>query len=254
MGARTQGIAMQPSPELQLAPQPLQPGQVHLWLLDVRQFSNPLAEQALLLMSDDERERAQKFIRGKEEYIASRWLLRKVLGQYLQQAPASLVFNRSEKGKPYIANNPLKFNLSHSGHWALLALAQEMELGVDIEQVRNSRDLLGIAENYYHPDEYAQLRQRHGDEQLRFFYQLWTLKEALLKAMGVGISAGLENLNFDLQNPISVSLSPVLQAQSVTDKWQFHQWQLPDTSYCALAVAATDSPQTCWFDPLTTLT
>lgn len=244
---------MLPLPELQLSPQPLPAGHIHLWLLDVRQFNTVLAEQALLLMSNDERERAQKFIRGKEEYIASRWLLRKVLGQYLQQAPASVVFSRSEKGKPYIANNPLKFNLSHSGHWALLALAQDMELGVDIEQIRDSRDLLGIAENYYHPDEFAQLRQRHGDEQIRFFYQLWTLKEALLKAMGVGISAGLENLNFTLQNPISVSLSPVLQAQSVTDKWQFHQWQLPDTSYCALAAAAANSPQTYWFNPLSIL-
>ena len=244
---------MQPLPELQLSPQPLQAGHIHLWLLDVRQFDNGLAEQALLLMSNDERERAQKFIRGKEEYIASRWLLRKVLGQYLQQAPASLVFSRREKGKPYIANNPLNFNLSHSGHWALLALARDMELGVDIEQSRDSRDLLGIAENYYHPDEYAQLRQQQGDEQIRFFYQLWTLKEALLKALGVGISAGLENLNFHLGDAISVSLSPVLQAQSVTDKWQFHQWQLPDTGYCALAAANTDLPQTCWFDPLLAL-
>lgn len=245
---------MQPLPELQRSPQLLQSGQVHLWLLDVRQFNNMLAQQSLLLMSNEERERAQKFIRGKDEYIASRWLLRKVLGHYLQQAPASLVFNRSEKGKPYIAGNPLKFNLSHSGHWALLALAQDMELGVDIEQIRDSRDLLGIAENYYHPDEFAQLRQRQGDEQLQFFYQLWTLKEALLKAIGVGISAGLENLNFNLQGAISVNLSPVLQAQSVTDKWQFHQWQLPDTSYCALAAASGDLPQTCWFDPLQALT
>ncbi len=244
---------MQPLPELQRSLQLLQSGHVHLWLLDVRQFNNVLAEQTLLLMSSDERERAQKFIRGKEEYIASRWLLRKVLGQYLQQAPASLVFSRGEKGKPYIANNSIRFNLSHSDHWAVLALAQDMELGVDIEQIRNSRDLLGIAENYYHPDEFAQLRQRQGDEELRFFYQLWTLKEALLKAMGVGISAGLENLNFNLQDGISVSLSPGLRAQSTTDEWQFHQWQLPDTSYCALAAASADLPQTCWFDSLQAL-
>ncbi len=244
---------MQALPELQQSPQPLLAGQVHLWLLDVRQFNHQLAQESLGLMSDDERARAQKFIRGKDEYIASRWLLRKVLGQYLQQSPVSLVFSRSEKGKPYIANSSLKFNLSHSGHWALLALGQDMELGVDIEQIRDSRDLLGIAENYYHPDEFTQLRQRHGAEQILFFYQLWTLKEALLKAMGVGISAGLENLNFRVGDAISVTLSPVLQAQSVTDKWQFHQWQLPDTSYCALAAANATLPQPRWFDPFAAL-
>lgn len=237
-------------PELQQTPQPLQSGQVHLWLLDIRQFKNSLPAQALALMSNDERERAQKFIRGKEEYIASRWLLRKVLALYLQQPPESLVFHRSEKGKPYIAHNSLQFNLSHSGHWALLALANSMELGVDIEQTNNTRDLLGIAGNYYHPEEFAHLQQRRGDEQTHFFYQLWTLKEALLKAMGVGITAGLENLNFNLDRTISVKLSPALSQQSITDKWQFHQWQLPDSSYCALAVASTESPPAYWFNPL----
>ncbi len=240
-------------PKLQTTQQPLRSGQVHLWLLDIRQFSNQLAEEALALMSDDERERAQKFIRGKDEYIASRWLLRKVIGVYLQQPPKSLVFSRTEKGKPYLANHALQFNLSHSGHWALLAVANQMELGVDIEQIKDSRDLLGIAENYYHPDEFAQLQQRPGDEQTPYFYQLWTLKEALLKALGLGISAGLENLNFSLGSTISVELSPVLRQQSVTDKWQFHQWQLSDGDYCALAAASPELPTTHWFDPLSAL-
>lgn len=241
-------------PELQTTRQPLQSGQVHLWLLDIREFSNQLAEEALAIMSSDERERAQKFIRGKEEYIASRWLLREVLGAYLQQAPESLVFSRTEKGKPYFANRALQFNLSHSGHWALLAVAKEMELGVDIEQIKDTRDLFGIAESYYHPDEFAQLQQQPAAFQTPYFYRLWTLKEALLKALGVGISAGLENLNFSLDDGISVKLSPVLQQQSVTDKWQFHQWQLGDGNYCALAAACTELPITHWFDPLAALT
>lgn len=244
---------MQPLPERHHSPQPLASGQVHLWLLDTRQFNQPLVELALTLMNSEERERAQKFIRGKHEYIASRWLLRKVLGQYLQQAPASLVFNRNEKGKPYLANNSLQFNLSHSGHWALLAATRDRELGVDIEQTRHERDLLGIAESYYHPDELALLKQRQGTEQIHLFYRLWTLKEALFKAMGVGIAAGLENLNFNLGNPISVQFSPALGAPTLAHQWQFHQWQLPDTGYCALAAAGTDPLQVHWFDPLPAL-
>lgn len=240
-------------PNLHSSPQPLLAGCVHLWLLDTRQFPRSLADQAMALMNTAERERVQKFIRGKEEHIASRWLLRKVVGQYLQQSPSTLVFERSAKGKPYIAGSSLQFNLSHSGHWALLALANGMELGVDVEQVKDSRDLLGIAENYYHPEEYAQLQQRQGDEQIRFFYQLWTLKEALLKAMGVGISVGLENLNFNMEAPVSVKLSTTLAVQSTADKWQFHQWQLPGASYCALATAAPTLPQTHWFNPLQAL-
>lgn len=241
---------MQLVPELQSQPLPLRSGQVHLWLLDVRQFDAGLADQSLLLMSNEERERAKKFIRGREEYIASRWLLRKVVGQYLHQPPASLVFCRRTKGKPYLTDDPLRFNLSHSGYWALLAVALDIEVGVDIEQVRSSRDLFGIAENYYHPDEFARLKQQPASEQTQFFYQLWTLKEALLKGIGVGISAGMENLNFNVAIPISVELSPELSAQSIANKWHFHQWQLPDKSYCALAAATAELPQTCWFDPL----
>jgi 4'-phosphopantetheinyl transferase len=244
---------MQLLPDLLQSPIPLIAGQVHLWLLDIQQFSNHAMKQALEMMSGDEHERAQKFLRGKNEYIASRWLLRKVLGLYLQESPETVVFKRSEKGKPYVPGSSLQFNLSHSGHWAVLAVARNMQIGIDVEQGKHSRDLAGIAANYYHPDEFTQLQQRQGEEQTRFFYQLWTLKEALLKAMGVGISAGLENLNFHLRDSITVDISPTLGATSITDKWQFHQWQLPDTSYCALAAACEHSPQSCWFNPLIAL-
>lgn len=243
---------MQLLPTPDNTPAPLDAGQVHLWLLDVRLFDEPLRQAAQQLMSADELERAGKFIRGKEEYVASRWLLRKVLGHYLQQPPASLVFSRTYKGKPYIAGSQLQFNLSHSGDWALLAATQNMDVGVDIEQIRPSRDLIGIAQSYYHADEFVRLQQQQGDQQILFFYQLWTLKEALLKAMGVGISAGLENLNFDLTPPISVRLSDTLKAESTT-KWQFHQWQLPDGELCALAVASDNPAQIRIFNPLTAL-
>ena len=244
---------MQLLPDLLQSPTPLSTGQVHLWLLDVQQFSNLAMKQALEMMSNDEHERAQKFLRGKNEYIASRWLLRKVLGLYQHELPQAVAFKRSEKGKPYIPGSSLQFNLSHSGHWAVLAVARDMQIGIDVEQGKHSRDLAGIAANYYHPDEVTQLQQRQGEEQTRYFYQLWTLKEALLKAMGVGISAGLENLNFQLKDTITVDISPTPGITSVTDKWQFHQWQLPDASYCALAAACEHSPQIDWFNPLIAL-
>ncbi len=231
---------------------PLQPRDVHLWLLDIRDFKGSLVEQALAVMSNDERTRAQRFIRGKDEYLASRWLLRKVLAHYLKQQPESLAFSIGEKGKPYIADSSVQFNLSHSGPWALVALAEGMAVGVDVEQTNKTRDLLGLAESYYHPDEFVQLKQRLDTQQVHYFYQLWTRKEALLKAMGVGISAGMENLNFSIDSAISVKLSLTLLQQSITDKWHFHQWQLPDSSYCALATACSAPPHTYWFNPLQT--
>ena len=231
-------------------PRPLSTGEVHLWLLNVERFDDSHLNQAQEIMSLDEHERAQKFVRGKHEYVASRWLLRRVLGQYLQQSPQSLKFARQEKGKPYIPGSNIQFNLSHSGTWATLAVANDINVGIDVEQGNNARDLMGIATNYYHPAEFRMLGDLPPEAQPKQFYRLWTLKEALLKAAGVGISAGLENLNFSLGAEISVGIAPALANEVFASKWHFHQWQLSDGSLCALASACETSPDVFWFDAI----
>ncbi|HTF96112.1 MAG TPA: 4'-phosphopantetheinyl transferase superfamily protein [Cellvibrio sp.] len=227
-------------------------GQVHLWFLDVNQFGERHQQQAHHLMNADEHERARKFMRGKEEYIASRWLQRKVLGRYLDQAPELVTISRAAKGKPFISNSDLRFNLSHSGNWVVLALAREVELGVDIEQIKKGRDLLSIAESYYHPDEFAQLQQfTDPAAKIDFFYQLWTLKEALLKALGVGISAGLEKAHFRIEhNAVTANIAPELDTGNT---WQFGQWRLSDNFHCALATSGTEVLQTHWLDAIALL-
>lgn len=237
-------------PKLLSHPQPLTTGAAHLWLLDAGRFQEKHLNQALDVMSIDEHERAQKFVRGKHEYIASRWLLRSALSRYLQQPPHALKFARHEKGKPYIPGQKIQFNLSHSGRWAVLTITSGAAVGVDVEEGKSSRDLTGIAANYYHTEEFLRLQELPPEEQTLYFYQLWTLKEALLKATGAGISAGLENLNFSIEPEISVEISPSLPAEFFANKWHFHQWQLPDASLCALATACANKPAIHWFDAI----
>lgn len=234
-------------------PSPLSIGEVHLWLLDINQFNDRHLNQAQEIMSLDEHKRAQRFVRGKQEYIASRWLLRRALGQYLQESAPPLKFAREEKGKPYIPGTNIQFNLSHSGTWAVLAVAKDFRVGIDVEQGSNARDLLGIATNYYHPDELRVLEALPPDAQLKHFYRLWTLKEALLKAAGAGISAGLENLNFSLGTEISVEITAPLATAAFASNWHFHQWQLSDGSFCALASACETRPHVSWFDAIQAL-
>lgn len=200
-------------------------------------------------MSTDERERAQKFVRGKESYLASRWLLRKVLSRYTGLAPEAVIFLRTDKGKPYLPQSDIRFSLSHSGDWALLAVGKVELIGVDIEAVRATRDLRGIAENYYHPHEIAQLQTLAGVVQSDYFYRLWTLKEAFFKALGTGISTGLEKVAFDLaDDKISVQIATALNEQD--DDWQFHQWTLSAQDYCALACKHPHTLKVNWFDAL----
>jgi len=224
---------------------------VHLWVLDINQFTAGHHLYTEQIMSSAERERAQKFVRGKNEYVASRWLLRKVLGRYTNVAPDAVEFLYADKGKPYLPQGDIHFSLSHSGHWALLAVGKAELIGVDIEELKPARDLLGIAENYYHPREFTQLQMLEGAAQADYFYRLWTLKEAFLKAIGAGISAGLEKVEFELaEAKIKAQIAASLDAD--TDEWHFHQWALTAQDYCALASQSRQPLEVNWFDALAT--
>lgn len=222
---------------------------VHLWLLDIRRFTPSHYASAEELMSSDELERAQKFVRGKHEYVASRWLLRKVLARYIGVPPAAVSFLRTDKGKPYLPHNDIHFSLSHSGHWALLAVGRIELLGVDVEAIHATRDLAGIAENYYHPDEFARLTTLEGNLQTDYFYRLWTLKESFLKAIGAGISAGLEKISFALDHT-SISAQIAAELDKGAGDWHFHQWGLSARGYCALAAKSDQPLEVKWFDAL----
>lgn len=222
---------------------------MHLWLLDINRFSAADYAYAERIMSDSEHQRAQKMQRGKENYIASRWLLRKVLAHYTGIAADSITFLRTDKGKPCLPNSNIHFSLSHSGHWALLAVANCELIGVDIEAIKTTRKLSAIAEHYYHPLEVTQLQALVGDVQRDYFYRLWTLKEAFLKATGLGISAGLEKICFAL-NDDSINAKIALEQAGESADWQFHQWALTAQDYCALAYKAPHALAIDWFDAL----
>jgi 4'-phosphopantetheinyl transferase len=222
---------------------------IHIYCLDIRRFTADHYTDAERVMSSAERERAQKFVRGKESYIASRWLLRKVLARYSNLPPKMVEFLRTDKGKPYLPRSNIHFSLSHSGHWAMLAVANAELIGIDIEAVGTTRDLIGIAESYYHPHEFARLQTLPGVAQSDYFYRLWTLKEAFFKAMGTGISAGLEKISFDLADDnINAQIAAVLNEDG--DEWQFHQWTLGSQNYCARACKSRHPLQVTWFDAL----
>jgi 4'-phosphopantetheinyl transferase len=243
-------------------PKPLTARQAQLWLVDLRCFGDEHKRAALAMMSTDERERVQareqktreQEANGQNSYIASRWLLRSCLARYTGTAPAQLVFARTDKGKPYLAGSNIHFSLSHSGHWVVLAVSASTQVGVDVEVVRRARGLQRIAQNYFHPAEVEQLARTEPQDQETYFYRLWTLKEAFFKALGTGISAGLGNIHFVLdepesQRPIRADIDPALVDTQLP--WQFHQWQLAEREFVALAYTAATPWQIDWYDALT---
>lgn len=123
--------------------------------------------------------------------------LRRILASYLALNPESVDIVQPEpSAKPFLSGNPmdLRFNWSHSGDVALVAVSRGIELGVDVESGARPVRALALARRFYAPEECTALEQLPESDQAREFLRLWTGKEALLKALGHGIGNGLDRV------------------------------------------------------------
>lgn len=122
--------------------------------------------------------------------------LRETLAAYLSTDPGALRLERGAQGKPYLADGSLQFNISHSGRTLLIGLSRTQALGVDIESSERARPYRNIAQRYFTAGEAAALAALPEDRLRRSFLDLWSAKEAVLKAIGRGIAFGLDRVGF----------------------------------------------------------
>ncbi len=130
---------------------------------------------------------------------AGRSRLLQLLGAYVDTQPEALKLHAGPHGRPSLAppHDHLHFNWSHSGCVALVAVARELpRLGIDVEISRPRPRALALARRYFSAAEFRQLDRIPQAQQLHCFLQLWTAKEAVLKAHGRGISYGLHRIEF----------------------------------------------------------
>jgi 4'-phosphopantetheinyl transferase len=166
-----------------------------LLLLDRRDPLVAAAPQALLAtLSAAERQRhaACRQRADQERFLTGRVALRRLLGQWLGQPPATVALEVGPGGKPRCADGP-GFNLSHSGDLILLAFHGGGEVGVDVERARPDIDWCAIAERVFPPTLTAALEHLPPEERDGAFLRAWCRLEARLKARGEGLS-GLERL------------------------------------------------------------
>lgn len=175
------------------------PIEVELWVwsLDVDE-----AERGRLFayLSEDEVARALRFVfdRDRHRYIVARGRMRQVLSGIVGATPAALRFSYSSHGKPSLSavGAPLHFNLSHSDGLAALGVSHTREIGVDVEHERPLKE--DIAERFFSRGEVAALSALPEGEQLAAFYRCWTRKEAVVKAIGEGLSRPLDSFDVTL--------------------------------------------------------
>jgi len=157
-------------------------------------------------LSADERHRAQRYVREDDArtFAGFRVQVRRVLGALLQRSPESLEFEYGPAQKPRLRDGSLEFNLSHSGDLALLAVADTDPVGIDIERVAESIDLLSIAKRVFLPDERAIICGETGEPAACRFFEQWTLKEALLKATGTGFQIDPASISVGLRRVVTL--------------------------------------------------
>lgn len=159
-------------------------------------FHLSLGDGLFDVLSDDERGRANRFSKHADaiRFATSRAVLRRQLAAMLEKRAEDIVFSYSPFGRPSIVghgNKALDFNVSHSGDYALIALSARRRVGVDIEHRCSKLDWRELASTVLSAEEAVRIACEVPNRAHRRFFDVWVAKEALLKADGRGISAGL---------------------------------------------------------------
>lgn len=166
---------------------------------------------------------------------AGRTPLRQVLAGYLGTTPERIGLLEDEHGRPRLDprhRSPLDFNWSHSGERAVLAIARNLTPGIDLERVRERPRALAIAERYFSAAETRMLSELAPPQRSQAFLQLWTAKEAVLKAHGRGIAFGLHRLDIH-SAPSQLSLQR-FEGEDVS-AWQLQALPVDAAHVAALA-------------------
>ena len=216
-----------------IQPPTLHPGVVYVWegRLDV---PDAVTAAARTLLSDREKARADRFVydRHRRRYTVAQGYLRRVLGQLTGTVPKNVHFHFEKHGKPFLPGGP-SFNQSHSEERIMIAVAADGRVGVDIEEIRPVKYLLGLADKNFASDESARLHAVPDHERLTLFFRLWTRKEAFLKALGFGLTHPLRSFSVD---PSSGAAQGLLDAGELPEEPA--SWHIGSVPCASGAVAA----------------
>jgi 4'-phosphopantetheinyl transferase len=226
----------------------LAPGHVHIWYHLTEALDEAGVARAVAILSDAERTRARRFVfaRDRRDFAAAHALTRLALSRYGDLAPERWRFQEGPDGKPSLAAGrgtpPLTFNLSHTHGLVACAIAPGVDVGIDVERVDRPVDGEEIAARFFSPGERADLARCPPEGRARRFFELWTLKEAYIKAIGKGMLHGLNTFGFALNEPGSIGFVPPSDIDRAA--WQFALFA--PTGLHAMAVAVRRERDWIW--------
>ncbi|WP_287018042.1 4'-phosphopantetheinyl transferase superfamily protein [Cycloclasticus sp.] len=186
----------------------LKQGEVHVWVFDLMV---PITSKAHTIVSETEWLKINRLKHQQNRALAlsMRVQLKRLLSCYLGISPVELQFDTTEFGKPYLKNQTLSFNVSHSGSQALVAMTLEEDIGVDLEHWRYLDNLEGLVKRNFSSSEQAQWGNISAAQREETFFNIWTCKEAFIKATGRGLGMGVSRCGFSLTPPNRLLECPV---------------------------------------------
>lgn len=203
--------------------------EVHLWWSAV----DPNANSQILSPHELGRANRFRFDEDRARFISAHVMLRSVLAGYTDIAPTDLVFDADRFEKPYLVKAPpLQFNLSHSGDLLAVAVSRDARVGVDVERFRSMQDMFRMLRMIASPGEQHTFAMLPETERMRAFFSLWTRKEAVVKALGTGLSRSLQQIEV----PLAQDIPPTLLAID-GDPWSLFSFEVMEGYAGALVVS-----------------
>lgn len=201
-------------------------GQVHIYYTRADRISDPgLLKEYRGCLCAAETQKADRYMKQSDRHLSlvSKALVRYLIGEVTQQDPKSVRFSTNEYGKPFLVGLPdLHFNLSHSHGVAVCALCRGAAVGVDVEDVGRQTNL-SIAGRFFSPAEAELVSKAPEAEKRALFFNIWTLKEAYIKAVGKGLSIPLDSFSFNADEPeVHIRFS---DTGRIDPAWQFSRWR-----------------------------
>jgi 4'-phosphopantetheinyl transferase len=228
------------------------PNEVHVWKIYLK---TPGLCDNREILSTDERVRASRFRfhTDSDRFIAARSSLRIVLARYLRTRPAGIEFGVNSFGKPHLTGSRdelgLRFNLSHSHDMALLAVARNRDVGVDVEFRRADFATDEIAQRFFSRSEQNQLRATAPEKKTEAFFNCWTRKEAYIKARGEGLSFPLDQFDVSFAPDAPPALLGNRLDPAEVGRWSFEELSPADGYAAALSVEGNFSRLLLWDFP-----
>jgi 4'-phosphopantetheinyl transferase len=224
---------------------------VHVYPLILDEVDCPEARSLCeSVLSSEELARRNRFMfeRNQREYLFAHGLVRRSLSHHAPSVhPQAWQFCATAHGRPEVSGPPgapqLRFNLSHTDGMVACVVAAAHEVGVDVEAVDRAAATLELAERFFARPEVRALRALPKQAQRARFFEYWTLKEAYIKARGLGLALSLGQFHFQIDtNSIRIVFAPEFDDRS--ERWRFLLEQIGSRHLLAVAVGGTaDAPQ-----------